>query len=60
MSNLLIELFMLAASRPDLIESIEVVCSVITVKKGQGTFPAGDFDIGNHYLLRGKKFEPIL
>jgi len=56
MSNLLIELFMLAASRPDLIESVEVVCSVITVKKGQGKMPEGDFDLGEHYLMRGKPF----
>lgn len=60
MSNLLIELFMLAASRPDWIDSVQVNCSVITVKRGMGEVPAGDFNIGRHYLMRGKPFEPVL
>lgn len=60
MSNLLIELFMLAASRPDWVESIQVTCSVITVKRGLGALPAGDFDIGQHYLMRGKPFAAVL
>jgi len=56
MSNLLIELFMLAASRPDFISDILVEHSTITVRKGTGDLPMGDFDISEHYLLRGKEF----
>jgi len=60
MSNLLIELFMLAASRRDLIEDIFVNHDVIIVKKGRGNLPVGQFDIGDHYLLRGKTFRAQL
>jgi len=56
MSNLLIELFMLAASRPDFISDILIEPSIITVRKGYGDLPKGNFDISEHYLLRGKKF----
>ena len=57
LSNLLIELFMLAASRRDLIAEITVEHSVITVKKGDGKIPdLTPFNIGDHYLLRGKAF----
>ena len=60
MSNLLIELFMLAASRPDFISDISVEHSTITVRKGTGDLPKGDFDISEHYLLRGKGFDAWL
>jgi hypothetical protein len=60
LSNLLIELFMLAASRPDLIREIVVTWGIITVKRGTGVLPPGPFDIGEHYLLRGKRFEASL
>jgi SAM-dependent methyltransferase len=56
MSNLLIELFMLSASRPDLVQSITVEHSLIVVKKGDGKIPEGKFNIGEHYLMRGKAF----
>lgn len=56
LSNLLIELFMLAASRGDLIENISINDSVIVVKKGNGIIPEGRFNIEDHYLLRGKSF----
>ena len=56
LSNLLIELFMLTASRPDLIEDILVTHNLIVVTRGKGELPAGDFDIGDHYLMRGKRF----
>jgi hypothetical protein len=60
LSNLLIELFMLAASRSDLIEDIFINREVIIVKKGHGNIPEGRFDIEDHYLLRGKSFRPPL
>ncbi len=60
MSNLLIEIFMLAASRPDLISDITVNHAVIKIKHGAGLLPREGFDIGEHYLLRGKHFEAAL
>lgn len=60
LSNLLIELFMLAASRPDFIEGITVTESVITVTKGHGALPESKFEISDYYLLRGKKFDAWL
>jgi hypothetical protein len=56
MSNLLIELFMLAASRRDLIESITVEHSIITITRGSGKIEGDDFNISDHYLMRGKAF----
>jgi hypothetical protein len=56
LSNLLIELFMLAASRPDLVESISVDHNAIHVKKGAGQVHPQAFNIAEHYQLRGKEF----
>jgi predicted O-methyltransferase YrrM len=56
MSNLLIELFMLAASHPEFIENIFIDHNIITVKRGDGALPTGKFNIADHYLLRGKSF----
>ncbi len=56
LSNLLIELNMLAASRCDLIEDIFVNHNFIIVKRGASKLPPDRFDIGEHYLLRGKRF----
>jgi hypothetical protein len=56
LSNLLIELFMLAASRPDFIKNIFVNHNSIFIKRGDGALPSGNFDIADHYLLRGKHF----
>ncbi len=60
MSNLLVELFMLTASRPDFIKDILVEPSVISIRKGYGGLPGGKFDIGDHYLLRGRPFKAWL
>jgi hypothetical protein len=60
LSNLLIELFMLSASRPDLASELRVDHNKVTVRKGDGKLPAGQFDIADHYLLRGQKFAPFL
>ena len=60
LSNILIELFMLTASRPEFIENIVVEPSIITVTRGSGTLPDGEFDMENHYLLRGKIFNAPL
>lgn len=60
MSNLLIELFMLCASRPDLIADIHVTFNTIAVRRGPGVIGDREFNIGDHYLLRGRQFEPFL
>jgi predicted O-methyltransferase YrrM len=56
MSNLLIELFMMSASSPGLIQSITIDYSTIIIKKGYEEIPEGKFNIGDHYLMRGKAF----
>jgi hypothetical protein len=56
LSNLLIELFMLAATRPDFIKEILINHNSIFVKKGDGVLPTRNFNIADQYLLRGKKF----
>ncbi len=56
LSNLLIELFMMSASRPDLIESLFIDHNMVIVKRGAGALPEGEFDIAAHYLLRDKSF----
>jgi len=60
LSNLLIELFMLCGSRPDLVQSIDLDRTIITVTRGAGAAPAEPFDMSDHYLLRGRRFEPPL
>ena len=60
LSNLLIELFMLAASCPNFIKDIIVEPSVITVTRGGGALPENEFNIEDHYLLRGKHFSAWL
>ena len=56
LSNLLIELFMLAASCPGFVKDIVVEPSVITVSRGDEVLPVGPFNIADHYLLRGEHF----
>jgi O-methyltransferase len=56
LSNLLIELFMLSASRPDLIADIAVNHEVVIITKGNGSVPLENFDIADYYVLRGKTF----
>jgi hypothetical protein len=60
LSNFLIELFMLSASRPDLIGNILIDSNVIKIIRGFGHIPNRPFNIEEHYLLRGKRFEPLL
>jgi len=60
MSNFLIELFMFTASCPEMVEDIVFNHNTIILKKGSGSFAAEPFDIGDHYLLRGKTFQAWL
>ena len=60
LSNLLIELFMLSASRPDLISELLIDHNAIVVRRGSGSLPKTPFRISDHYLLRGRTFSPVL
>ena len=55
LSNLIFEFTMLAASRPDLIESISITANYVKVKKGKGSCSSDDFNITDNYFNRGKK-----
>jgi hypothetical protein len=54
LTNLVFELTMLAASRPDLVASIVVKRSYIVVTKGRANCDPGSFDISSSYLNRGR------
>lgn len=56
LSNLLIELFMLAATCPGFIKEISIDHNSIIIKKGYGELPTDNFNIADHYLLRGRHF----
>ena len=60
LSNFLIELFMLAASKPDYIQNIFITSSMLIIKKGDGRLAKKNFNISDYYLLRGKLFQPWL
>lgn len=60
LSNLLTELFMLTASCPSFIKDINIGPSVIKIRRNSGELPQGKFNISEHYLLRGRKFQPQL
>lgn len=52
MSVFIFELIMLAASRPDIIEKIEVLYEMVIVTKGTAHIRPGEFDISKQYLFR--------
>ena len=60
LSNLIFELVMLCASRPDLIEQVNIAPNVAVLLRGEGEIDDSDFDISTSYLTRGVKFEPLL
>ena len=60
LSNLLVELFILSASRPDLVENVLVDHNMVIVRKGPSAVTPARFDIADHCLLRGKKFKAWL
>jgi hypothetical protein len=60
MSNLLVELFMLTASHPEFIEDIFIDHNIIKIKRGKAELSTSKFNIADHYLLRGKKFDAWL
>lgn len=58
MSNLIVELMIASASSPALIRSVHIEHSTVVVTKGDTHVVPGDFDIGDHCLMRGKPFNP--
>ncbi len=60
LSNLIFELVMLSASRPDLISQIKIEPSVVTLIRGEGVIDEPDFDVSASYLTRGRGFSPVL
>jgi SAM-dependent methyltransferase len=60
LSNLLIELFMLCASWPEIIQNVLVTRETIVLRRGPAALEPKGFDIGHHYLCRDRCFEPML
>ena len=62
MSNLIVELLVMSASRPDLIESIEITgdinASMAVIKRGNGYLSGLNFNIDDYCLSRGQTFIP--
>ena len=59
LTNLLLEICMLCASRPDLVASVQVESAVIKVRRGGATC-ANTFKLDRERLNRGKRFVPNL
>ena len=55
-SFLALELAMLSASRPDLVESVEITQALIVVRKGAGEIEDVDFALAANYLTAGRAF----
>jgi SAM-dependent methyltransferase len=60
LTNLLIEISMLCASRPDVVSSLKIEHSVITVRRGTAQLESTGFELEKEYLNRGMKFNPIM
>jgi len=60
LSNFLVEVCMVCASRPDLVSSVNVTPSSFVIRKGSANIAPGRFDLGEHYLCRGRWYTPVL
>jgi hypothetical protein len=60
LSNLVFELCMLCASRPDIVSNIFVTENTVVLRRGDAALAPGTFDIGRHYLCRDRWFKPIM
>ena len=58
LTNLLIEIAMLSASRPDLVSRLEVQHSVIKVTRGPAPMGLGELRLDKECLNRGREFSP--
>lgn len=59
LSNLVFEISMLSASRPDLLAEVRVTSGALALRRGYGEID-DDFDISSAYLTRGRGFEPVV
>lgn len=60
MSNLLIELFMLCASRPDIVKNLFITPATIVLRRGPAALEPNGFEVGKSYLCRDRWFKPAL
>jgi len=60
LTNLLVELTMLCASRPDIVAGISITPNSAVVRRGAAALDPAGFDIGKHYLCRDRWFKPTL
>jgi SAM-dependent methyltransferase len=60
LSNLLTEVTMLCASRPDIISSVSITRESAVLRRGPGALEPRTFEIGRHYLCRDRWFKPGL
>jgi hypothetical protein len=51
---------MLCASRPDIVSSLNIEHSAITVRRGTAQIESSDFKMEKEYLNRGKRFNPVM
>ena len=59
LSNLVIELVLLAASQPGLVDHVDVYENVAYVRRGPQTLAAEGFDLSTAYLTAGRTVTPI-
>jgi predicted O-methyltransferase YrrM len=59
LTNLLVEISMLCASRPDLVANVQIEASVIKIRRGCAILPGNRFKLKDECLNRGKPFVPI-
>lgn len=60
LSNLLTEVTMLCASRPDIVSSLSITPNSAVLRRGPAAIVPQAFDIGDHYLCRDRWFKPAL
>ena len=60
LTNLLIEISMLCASRPDLVANVQIEPSVIKVRRGSAIYKGDTFKLDVACLNRGKTFLPVM
>ncbi len=60
LTNLVVEILMLSASRPDLIDDVLINHNTVFVRRGYAELTEKDVDVLSYCLTRGKGFVPIL
>jgi predicted O-methyltransferase YrrM len=60
LTNMLIEIAMLCASRPDIVASLEIQQSVIRVIRGSARLGLGKLQLDKECLNRGRAFAPVM